>query len=35
MIKRSDGDFSKLDSLKAQALEGAFYTHLCRGLDTC
>ncbi|MFX1295491.1 MAG: ParB/RepB/Spo0J family partition protein [Promethearchaeota archaeon] len=35
MIKRSDGDLTKLDSLKVQALEGAFDTCLCKGIDTC
>lgn len=35
MIKRSGGDLSKLDGLRTQALEGAFDTHVCRGLDEC
>jgi len=35
MLKKSEGDISKLPSLKEQALEGAFDTHLCRGLDEC
>jgi len=35
MLKRSEGDISKLPSLKAQALEGAFDTYICRGLDEC
>jgi len=35
MIKRSGGDLGKLEGLKAQALEGAFDTRLCRGLDEC
>lgn len=35
MIKRSGGDVDKLEDLREQALEGAFNTHLCRGLDEC
>ena len=35
MIKRSGGDTSKLDKLKEEAMEGAFDTHICRGLDGC
>jgi len=35
MIKRSGGDVDKLEDLRKQALEGAFDTHLCRGLDEC
>ena len=35
MIKRSGGDLSKLEELREQALEGAFDTRLCRGLDDC
>ncbi|MBI5001254.1 MAG: ParB/RepB/Spo0J family partition protein [Euryarchaeota archaeon] len=35
MIKRSDGDLDKLEELREQALEGAFDTRLCRGLDHC
>lgn len=35
MIKRSGGDLSKLDGLRTQALEGAFDTRVCRGLDEC
>lgn len=35
MIKRSGGDLDKLEELREQALEGAFDTHLCRGLDEC
>jgi len=35
MIKRSGGDLGKLESLKIQALEGAFDAHLCRSLDEC
>ncbi len=35
MTKRSDGDLSKLEGLKHQALEGAFDVRLCRGLDEC
>jgi ParB family chromosome partitioning protein len=35
MIKRSGGDVGKLEHLREQALEGAFDTHLCRGLDGC
>jgi ParB family chromosome partitioning protein len=35
MIKRSGGDIFKLDELRKQALEGAFDTHLCTGLDDC
>lgn len=35
MIKRSGGDIDKLDDLREQALEGAFDTRLCRGLDGC
>lgn len=35
MIKRSGGNFGKLEGLKEQALEGAFNTSLCRGLDEC
>lgn len=35
MIKRSGGDVGKLEDLREQALEGAFDTRLCRGLDEC
>jgi ParB family chromosome partitioning protein len=35
MIKRSGGDLKKLEELREQALEGAFDTRLCRGLDGC
>jgi len=35
MIKRSGGDVDKLEDLREQALEGAFDTRLCRGLDEC
>lgn len=35
MIKRSGGDLEKLEELREQALEGAFDTRLCRGLDGC
>lgn len=35
MIKRSGGDVGKLEDLREQALEGAFDTHLCKGLDEC
>lgn len=35
MIKRSDGDLSKLDTLKTEAMEGAFDMHVCRGLVSC
>jgi len=35
MIKRSGGDVNELEDLREQALEGAFDTHLCRGLDEC
>ncbi len=35
MIKRSGGNLSKLDGLRTQALEGAFDTRVCRGLDEC
>lgn len=35
MIKRSGGDLEKLEELKEQALEGAFDTRLCKGLDEC
>jgi len=35
MIKRSGGDIDALDDLREQALEGAFNTRLCRGLDGC
>lgn len=35
MIKRSGGNVEKLDELKELALEGAFDTPLCRGLDEC
>ncbi len=35
IIKRSGGDFSKLEGLKHQALEGDFDVRLCRGLDGC
>ena len=34
MIK-SWGDLSKLEELREQALEGAFDTRLCRGLEDC
>lgn len=35
MIKRSGGDVDQLEDLREQALEGAFDTRLCRGLDEC
>lgn len=35
MIKRSGGDIDSLGDLREQALEGAFNTRLCRGLDGC
>ena len=35
MIKKSGGDASKLEDLREQALDGAFDTRLCRGLDEC
>lgn len=35
MIKRSGGDVDKLEDLREQAIEGAFDTRLCRGLDDC
>ena len=35
MIKRSGGDVDKLQDLREQAMEGAFDTRLCRGLDEC
>jgi ParB family chromosome partitioning protein len=35
MIKRSGGDLSKLEKLREQALEGAFDTRLCKGLEDC
>lgn len=35
IIRRSGGDFSKLEGLKHQALEGDFDVHLCRGLNEC
>jgi len=35
MIKRSEGDVDKLEDLREQAIEGAFDTRLCRGLDDC
>ena len=35
MIKRSGGDLEKLEELREQALEGAFDTRLCKGLDEC
>jgi len=35
IIRRSGGDFSKLEGLKHQALEGDFDVRWCRGLDEC
>ena len=35
MIKRSEGDVYKLEDLREQAIEGAFDTRLCKGLDDC
>lgn len=35
MIKRSGGNLDNLGDLKEQALEGAFDTKLCRGLQEC
>jgi len=35
MIKRSGGDLDELENLREQALEGAFDTHLCKGLHEC
>jgi len=35
MIKRSDGDLDKLADLREKALDGAFDTHVCHGLDDC
>jgi ParB/RepB/Spo0J family partition protein len=35
MLKRSGGDLDTLEELRKRALEGAFDTKLCRGLDCC
>ena len=35
MIKRSGGDLDNLTDLKEQALDGAFDTHVCHGLNDC
>lgn len=35
MIKRSGGDLDRLSDLREQALDGAFDTHVCHGLDDC
>ena len=35
IIRRSGADFSKLEGLKHQALEGDFDVRWCRGLDEC
>jgi len=35
IIKRSGGDFSKLEGLRHQALEGDFDVHFCKGIDEC
>ena len=35
MIKRSGGNVGRLEDLREDALEGAFATRLCRGLDEC
>jgi len=35
MIKRAEGDWSKLSELREQALEGAFDTVICKGLEDC
>ena len=35
IIRRSGGDFSKLEGLKHQALEGDFDVRWCRGLNEC
>jgi len=35
MIKKTEGDFSKLAELREQALEGAFNTVMCKGLEDC
>jgi len=35
IIKRSGGDLDKVASLREEALEGAFDTKVCKGLDDC
>jgi len=35
IIRRSGGDVKKLEELREHALEGAFDTHLCKGIDEC
>ena len=35
IIKKSDGDLSKLERLRAKAFEGAFNSYLCKSLDDC
>lgn len=35
ILKRSGGNFEKIEELREQALEGAFQTRLCKGLDEC
>lgn len=35
MIKRSGGDLDNISDLREQALDGAFDTHVCHGLDDC
>jgi len=35
MLKRSEGDLDRMDSLKEQAMEGEFDVHICRGLREC
>jgi len=35
ILKRSSGDPEKLEQLRKEALEGAFDTKICRGIDEC
>ncbi len=35
MLKRSEVDLQKLEDLREQAIEGAFDTRTCHGLDDC
>jgi ParB family chromosome partitioning protein len=35
ILKRSGGDVNKVQDLRETALEGAFDTHICHGIDDC
>lgn len=35
MLRRSSGNVDELEELRTQAFEGAFDTHICKGIDGC